>query len=73
MSDDLDRLTHELPEGWSWTATRDHPKAPRLYGAYSAHQGLSTRPSYDVDEVVEEAHQVQAIRDNGQQLTLSFD
>lgn len=60
MDEDLQRLTDELPEGWSWTASRPAPDEPRLYGAYSAHQDLSTRPSYDVGEVIEEAHQLQA-------------
>jgi hypothetical protein len=70
MPDDLDRLTRELPEGWSWTASRPEPDAPRIYGGWCAHRDLATRPSRDVDAVIDEAHQLQAIHDDGQQLTL---
>lgn len=71
MPDDFNRLTAQLPEGWSFTATRTGDQ-PRVYSAYSARQGLSTHPSTRVEDVVKEAHMLEEFgcRSAGEQLTL---
>jgi len=71
MPDDFARLNSQLPEGWSFNATRTGDQ-PRVYSAYSARQGLSTAPSTRVDDVVKEAHMLEETGglSAGEQLTL---
>lgn len=60
----------ELPEGWSWNATRSSPDADRIYSAYCARRGLQTQPSTSVDAVIRQAHDLETVDDKGTQLTL---
>lgn len=71
MSSDLDRLAAQLPDGWSYNATRKGG-GPRVYSAYKAREGLQTRRSTRIEDVVMWAHRKEKTggAKPGEQMTL---